>query len=181
MPLNQLKRYPELLEILHLSPSSRNESLREIFNRDIEDNPDFSFRGKRIYPIKSDGRPDMDRQFMHLTSCVENTVDATEGDQSPRRRIFDKDRSMRLHWIRHHIEERLADMIEIFSIEERDMQRRQNVVKTYIYDKREKYVIVKEPHRSGTSYYLLSAYYLNREYGEKDLKRKMKKRLPVVF
>ena len=67
MPLNKLKKYPELLDILHLSPKTRDEVLRAIFNRDIEDNPDFSFRGKRIYPIKSDGKVDMDRQFMHLT------------------------------------------------------------------------------------------------------------------
>ena len=52
MPLNKLKKYPELLDILHLSPKTRDEVLRAIFNRDIEDNPDFSFRGKRIYPIK---------------------------------------------------------------------------------------------------------------------------------
>ena len=36
MPINLIKRYPELLEILHLNNFQRNESLRRIFNRDIE-------------------------------------------------------------------------------------------------------------------------------------------------
>lgn len=179
MPLNKLKKYPELLEILHLSPADRSLSLRGIFNRDIEDNPDFSFRKKQIYPVKSDGKPDMDRQFMHLT-CME----ITEEDETGRKyskRIFDKDRSMRLHWIRHHIEERLPGKIEIFSVEERDIRKRQNVIKTYIYDKDEKYIIVLEPQRSGTTYYLLSAYHLNREYGIREIKKKLKKKLPGIY
>jgi hypothetical protein len=179
MPLNKLKKYPELLEILDLSPANRNLSLRGIFNRDIEDNPDFSFRKKRIYPVKSDGKPDMDRQFMHLT--CEEVMEENELGNKYSKRVFDKDRSMRLHWIRHHIEERLPDKIEVFSVEERDMRKRQNVIKTYIYDKDEKYIIVLEPQRLGTSYYLLSAYYLNREYGVKEIQKKQKKKLPEIY
>ncbi len=179
MPLNKLKKYSELLEILHLSPANRNTSLRGIFNRDIENNPDFSFRRKRIYPVKSDGKPDMDRQFTHLT-CMEIMEEDEAGRKYPQR-VFDRDRSVRLHWIRHHIEEQLPGKIKIFSVEERDMRKRQNVIKTYIYDEDEKYIIVLEPQRSGTTYYLLSAYHLNREYGVKEIKKKLKKKLPDIY
>lgn len=179
MPLNKLKKYPELLDILHLSPKTRDEVLRAIFNRDIEDNPDFSFRGKRIYPIKSDGKVDMDRQFMHLTR--EEIMEEDENGRKYPKRVFDQYRSTRLHWILHHIEERLPDKIEVFSVTERDVKWRKDLIKTYIYDSDEKYIIVLEPHRSGTGYYLLSAYYLNRNYGVKEIKKKLKKRLPDIY
>jgi len=179
MPLNRLKKYPELLEILHLSPAERNLSLRGIFNRDIEDNPDFSFRKKQIYPVKSDGKFDMDRQFTHLT-CEEIIEEDETGCKYPKR-VFDIDRSIRLHWIRHHIEERLPEKIEIFSVEERDIKKRKGIIKTYIYDETEKYIVVLEPQRTGASYFLLSAYYLNREYGMKEIKKKWKKKLSTVY
>ena len=57
---------------------------------------------------------------------------------------------------------------------------RQDITKTYIYDTKEKYVIVLECHRKG-GYFLLTAYYLNRPYAEKGLKKKMKKRLEEVI
>ena len=57
-----------------------------------------------------------------------------------------------------------------------------DVVRTYIYNKKEKYVIVFEPQiRNGASYYLLTAYYLNKEYGVKQIENKLKKRLNVVL
>lgn len=178
MVLNKLKKYPELLEIMHLSPKDRNISLRNIFNRDMEENENFLFRTKRIYPIKSDGIADMDRQFIHLT--CEEVIEEDENGNKYAKRVFDKDRSIRLHWILHHIEERLPDRITIFSIEERDTKKRKNVIKTYIYDKDEKYIIVLRPQRARNSYFLLSAYYLNKSYGIKNIEKKLKKKLPDV-
>ena len=48
MPFNLLKKYPELLEILHMNEHQRKESLMRIYKRDIEDNPNFKFREKQI-------------------------------------------------------------------------------------------------------------------------------------
>ena len=62
---------------------------------------------------------------------------------------------------------------------ERDQKKRCDITKTYVYDKKEKYVIVLECQRKS-SYYLLTAYYLNKEYAEKGIKKKMKKRLPNI-
>ena len=53
MPLNQTKKYPELLDILSLSEKDRTESLKMIFKRDIEENPNLNFRNKKIYPIQT--------------------------------------------------------------------------------------------------------------------------------
>ena len=179
MPLNKIKKYPELLEILHLSARDRAISLRGIFNRDIEENNNFSFRAKRIYPIKADGIADMDRQFMHLT-CEGVIEEDAKGNKYPKR-VFDKDRSMRLHWILHHIEERLPDKITVFSVEERNIKERKDVIRTYVYDKDEKYIIVLQPQRTGNSYFLLSAYYLNRSYGVKEIEKKLKKKLSEIY
>ena len=73
------------------------------------------------------------------------------------------------------IDEKTPSNIDVFTIEERDSKKRK-VRKTYIYDKVEKYVIVLEQQRSN-AFYLLTAYHLNKEYGEKALLKKMKKRI----
>ena len=148
-----------------------------VYRRDIEDNEAFKFREKRVYPIKSDGEIDMQREFMHLTT----TDDKEAEGAATKKRVFEPDRSRRLHWIRHHIEERTSHVLEIFSCEERDMKHRKNIYRTYVYDTAEKYVIVLEPQRSPYGYYLLTAYYLNMPGGEKKMKKMLKKKLEEVL
>jgi hypothetical protein len=179
MPTNLLKKYPELLELIHLSESLRTKSLLGVFNRDIQNNPSFKFRLKQLRPILVDGEASMGTLFNHLTR--EEVEEQSISGKKFKRRIFEKDRSMRLHWIKFHIEERKEDKIEIFSIVERDLKSRKNVTITYIYDLEQKYVIVLEPQRSGLDYYLRTAYYLNREYGQKQMDNKLQKKLPVVY
>lgn len=71
---NLLKKYPELLDLAHYpNETQRNEVLKAIYERDIEDNPSFKFREKCIYPIKDDGSVEMTRELMHLT-CKEVEV-----------------------------------------------------------------------------------------------------------
>ena len=174
---NLLKKYPELLDLaLYPNEKQRNEVLKAIYERDIEDNPSFKFREKRIYPIKDDGAVEMARELMHLT-CKEVEEDGEK------HRVFDMNRSRRLHWIKPHIEETTGEAdIEVFSIVERDQKNRKDIKRTYIYNKTRKYVIVFEPQvRSGNAYYLLTAYYLDEDYGEKIMKKKMKKRLQEVL
>ena len=175
MPFNLLKKYPELLEILHLGDKERKASLYRVYRRDIEDNEAFKFREKRVYPIKSDGEIDMQREFMHLTT----TDDKEAEGAATKKRVFEPDRSRRLHWIRHHIEERTSHVLEIFSCEERDMKHRKNIYRTYVYDTAEKYVIVLEPQRSPYGYYLLTAYYLNMPGGEKKMKKMAQRKFLV--
>lgn len=141
--LNIIKKYPELLELAYLSEREREHDLHAIFKRDIEDNCQFSFRGWRIYPIKTDGEIDMARLFKHLT-CEEIMVENEDGTTYPKR-VFEMARSQRLHWINHHVRELTPDNLDVFTIEERDGKKRK-VKKTYIYDKVEKYVIVQLLH-----------------------------------
>lgn len=182
MPFNQLKIYPELLDIAYMPEKDRYRSLKGIFDRDITNNDGFSFQCKRIFPIKSDGKLDLDREFFHLTT--EEIEEENENGKTEKHRIFDIHRSQRLHWIRVHIEEKIKDgsKIFVFSVEERDKKARKNVIRTYIYNKTQKYVIVLEPQsRSSAAYFLLTAYYLNRKYGEKTIDKKYRKRLANVI
>lgn len=177
MPLNLVKTYCNLLELAFLDPVQRKASLMLIFKRDIEENPAFRFRGKMIRPIKGE-EPNVQLLFTHLT-CEERKIANPDGSTFSRRE-FEMDRSVRLHWIRHHIEERTVANIEVFSVSERDQKKRKDIVKTYIYDKVHQYIIVLEPQRSGTDYYLLTAYHLNRHEGRKSIQKKLKQRLPDV-
>lgn len=181
MPLNLLKKYPDLLELNDLDVSSRHISLRKIFDRDIADNSNFFYNGFRIYPIKAEGILDMNREFTHLTT--EEVEDIDENGKKNRHRVYDPHRSKRLHWIRVHIDNDVNDSnIIVFSVKERNLRKRVDIVRTYIYNKTRKYVIVLEPQtRSRQSYYLLTAYYLNREYGEKQIQKKLKAKLPTVL
>ena len=96
------------------------------------------------------------------------------------KRVFEKERSVRLHWIKYHVDECKKNNVLVFSKQERCSKKRTDIVRTYIYDVDEKYVVVLEPQRSNRDYYLLTAYYLNRSYGEKLMKKKLKDVLPQV-
>jgi len=179
MPFNKTKKYPELLEIGQYSEFNRKKVLKAIFDRDIEDNSNFKFRNKTIRPIKGEDL-DLNRTFKHLiTEKIEVENDETGKKYS--KRIFEMDRSKRIHWIKYHIEENKKDKVEIFSVEERDLEKRKDVIRTYIYDITQKYIVVLEPQRSETDYYIITAYYLNKSYGVKQMKKKMKKKLDEVY
>lgn len=176
MPFNLLKNYPDLLEVGHLSEPDRSQSLRGVFERDIENNQHFRFQGKNIYPIKGE-EPAMQLLFRHLITEGVETVD--KHGRTYTQRIFEIHRSQRLHWVKYHIDEKTNKKIEIFSTEERINGKKK--YRTYIYNLTQKYVVVLEPQRSKTDYYLLSAYYLNKHYGEKKMKKKMKSKLKDIL
>ena len=164
MPLNLLKRYNQLLELGAFNDHQRKQSLLGIFNRDFTNNPNLRFLQKQVTPTPADGEIKMDTLFTHLTTVIV--------DQATRKREFELQRSLRLHWVRFHIDGKKPDNMMIFSVKEPEGFR------TYIYDKDEKYVVVLEPLRDRTSYYLLTAYYVTgkdakRNKFEKKYKRKL--------
>lgn len=170
MPFNLTKKYNDLLDLLGMSERERTESLRRIFNRDIENNPVFTFNGKPIYPTpREDGQIAMENLFNHLTR--------KEIDKETHYREFDMSRSQRLHWIRHHVEQRKKDNMLYFSVAE------PRSVRTYIYDVDEKYVIVLEPRRNGSAYYLLTAYPLEGKDAARNkiLNKYNRRRLPTLL
>lgn len=168
MPLNLIKVYNTLLDILALNDTQRRESLRRIFKRDFEDSSAV-FKGKAIHPTpREDGELPMDTLYRHLTTEMVN--------KSTRERYFEIDRSLRLHWVRYHLDEKKKDNMMLFSVQEPEGFR------TYYYDKDEKYVIVLEPRRDGESYYLLTAYYLKGKDAKRNkMEKKYKRRLPNVL
>jgi hypothetical protein len=145
MPINLIKEYNQLLDLIYPSHAQNIQSLRGVFNKDIASNIPLSFRGKEIHPTTShDGEDAMDRLFKHLTTVIT--------DEKTRKREFESERSIRLHWVKYHLDESKAERFLVFSIEH---ERR-----TYLLDKDEKYVIILEPKRNLDSLYLLTAYKL---------------------
>jgi hypothetical protein len=78
------------------------------------------------------------------------------------------------------LEEKKKDNVEVFSVEERDQKKRKDIIRTYIYDVEQKYIIVLDPQRTQKDYYLVTAFHLNKDYGEKKLKKLIKNRLPEL-
>ena len=175
MPLNLIQKYPRLLEIAQFNVFDRKKSLMGIFKRDIENNDSLSFRNKKIRPTKKEGESSMETLFNHLTT----RNDEDENGNGLKSRSFEMHRSVRLHWIKYHIEELKKDNIQIFSYEDRID--RKDIIRTYIYDKEQEYVIILEPQRSKTDYYLLTAYYINEKKGKKQMKQKYKNKLEEVY
>jgi len=110
----------------------------------------------------------METLYNHLTTAMV--------DKITRRREFDIHRSLRLHWVKHHIEEKKSDNMLCFSVKEPEG------VRTYIYDVDEKYVIILEPYRNKTEYYLLTAYHLTGKDAQRDkIIKKYKRKLNEVI
>ena len=168
MSFNILKKYNDLLDIGGLSPRERKISLLEIFNRDIANNTSFKFNTKQITPTPKDGVIKMDTLYNHLTTVIV--------DKKTRARDFDMHRSKRLHWVKYHIDEKKKTDMLCFTVKEPEGNR------TYIYDKTEKYVIVLEPLRNGTEYYLLSAYYVQGKDARRNkIERKYRRKLDILL
>lgn len=155
MPHNLLKKYNELLDVIGMGESHRTKSLKAIFDRDIGNNENLNLNSKPIHPTHDkDGKYDVENLFNHLTRIVT--------DKSIGKREFDIHRASRLHWIRYHIEQQKKENMLLFSIKEPEG------IRTYIYDKAEKYVIVLMPYRDKTSYYLLTAFKLTGKDAKRD-------------
>lgn len=94
---NNLDRFQNFI-IPQLAPTPRGNFFKEP-----------KFKEKQIRPIKKeDGKPAMDTLFHHLTTCKNE-------DNEHNERIFEMDRSLRLHWVKHHIELKTPENIIVFS------------------------------------------------------------------
>lgn len=131
------------------------------------ENPDE----RRFYEIEAKRQNweiPMDTLFRHLTTEMVDKV--------IRKRIFEMERSKRLHWVRYHLDPKKQDNMLLFSVQEREG------VRTYYYDKDESYVIVLEPLRDGKSYYLLTAYYVRGKDAQRNkIEKKYQRRLNKVL
>lgn len=175
MDFNTLKKYPDLLDLAYLTVPQRNVSLKNIFRRDIEDNTTFNFRTKIIRPIKKEGQIPMEVLLHHLTT----KDDKDENGKKLGSRSFEMARSQRLHWVKFHIEEQKKEDVDVFSF--KDRLNGKSIIRTYIYDLKQEYVIILEPQKSGLDYFLLTAYYLNEPGGKDQIENKRKKKLPEVY
>ena len=161
---NKLKQYNSLLELDGMGVRERRESLNGIFQRDFIDTTP-SFRAKTVRPTPKEGKEVMDVLLHHLTTCTESK------DESSRE--YDRDRAIRIHWVCHHIYERSADKLDVFSVREK------KAIRTYLWDKTERYVVILEP-KDDNTYYLITAYYLSGGNWFK-IESKSRRRLPEVY
>jgi hypothetical protein len=175
MVFNLIKKYPQLLDINQFNTFQRKESLLRIFARDIEDNPRFFFQKKQIRPTKQEGQSPMQTLYNHLTT----REDIDEKGKKLGTRTFEMARSIRLHWVKVHTEENTKEDVEVFSYDDRINGK--DVIRTYIYNKTQEYVVILEPQRSQTDYYLLTAYLLNEPGGKKQIEKKLKKKLDELY
>lgn len=167
------------MELNHFTPEQRIQSLKRIFDRDIADNDNFKFQKKVIRPLKKEDVIDVESLFKHLTHRTENITDK-RGVKIKSRNIFDFERSKRLHWVLPHINEKIDENIRVFSSNNRIKGK--NVVRTYIHNVKQKYIIIIEPQRSGKDYYFISAYYLEKKYGGLNMiKKKYENKLDIVY
>ena len=168
MPLNLLKRYNGHLDILGLSEQERNKSLKGIFDRDFSNSQPIHFNGRQVIPCPQDGAIEMETLFRHLTTVK---IDYKTGQ-----REYEKERSKRLHWVKHHIDGKKPNNMLFFTVKEPEGLR------TYLYDEEEKYVIVFEPKVNKNIYFLLSAHYIQGKDAQRDkIKKKYRRKLPEVL
>lgn len=168
MPLNLIKIYNALLDLISMGEHERIKSLKGIFKRDFEESSPV-FNEKAVYPTpQNNGEIPMDTLFRHLTTVIT--------DKNTRTREFEMERSQRLHWVRYHLDQKKKDNMLLFSVQEYEG------IRTYYYDKAEDYVIVLEPRRDGQSYYLLTAYHISGKDAKRNkMDKKYKRRLPELY
>lgn len=109
MPLNLIKTYNSLLELDAFDEEERNASLMGIFKRDFVDSGNY-FRQKKVLPTLSQGKNTLSIFFNHLI---------TMEDRLHRERIYDRNRAVRLHWIKYHLEERQPEHLQVFSVKDK--------------------------------------------------------------
>jgi len=163
MPFNKIKVYNQLLEVDYMREAQRTDSLMGVFERDFIQSTN-TFLGKEVTPTPKEGQTTMEVLFAHLTTTTE--------DEAIRNRIYDRERSVRIHWIRHHFDNEI-DGVDVFSV------RDPSGIRTYIHNVGESYVIILEP-RSPDLYYLLTAYYI-RGGNKNKIEKKKKRKLAEIY
>lgn len=154
MPTNQLVIYNRLLELLHGTPARNIASIRAVFNRDFVEGPVITFYKLPILPRPTEDSSPIEQLFWHLTTV--------EVDNRVKKRAFDTNRALRIHWIKHHLITRVHNTL-YFKVKDEN--------RVYILDQDEKYLVVLDPSRAKNAFYLLTAFHLGDSGFRKVLKK----------
>lgn len=163
MPTNLNKIYNDFLELLYPSVVQNLQSLNRVFRRDFCINVPVLFNQVPVFPTPVDGEDSIERLFRHLTTVVT--------DEKTKKREFESQRSIRLHWIRFHLNRTKPNNVVTFLVEDEN--------RVYILDKDERYVVVLEPLRKLNAFYLLTAYKLQ-DSNYRKIMNKYSKRGEVI-
>lgn len=164
MATNLIRTYNQLLELLYGNEHANVQSIKAVFYRDFNTQQAIKFNNKDIQPTPSNGEDKIERLFNHLTRVIV--------DEKTRKREFESERAIRIHWIKHHLQNHSSlNHVIAFQIPEEK--------RVYLLDKTEKYVIVLEPLRNIDAYYLLTAYKLLSSNFSKIMKKYEKRSIPL--
>jgi hypothetical protein len=161
MPTNQTKIYNQLLDLLYNTERENIASIKKVYQRDFVDAGDNKYKEYPVVPTPAEGEDVMERQFRHLTTIIT--------DEKTKKRTFESDRAIRLHWIKNH----LQGKCQLISFKVDDERR------VYLLDKPEKYVIILEPQRNNQILYLLTAYRLQSSSYKKIMNKYEKRGTPI--
>ncbi|MBK8927546.1 MAG: hypothetical protein IPM74_17005 [Crocinitomicaceae bacterium] len=163
-PFNLNKKFGDELDINSMSHSDLIASLTRIFVRDMVNFPCKEFNG-RLMVYRRDPL-DTERALDHLIKNKE------EG----KREFIDYKRASRLHWIKTFLEKGLTSKkYLVFS-----HQKPGETIRTYIYHRKMKHVVILEPNIEKNEYYLITSY---RVYGDgiTAMERQYQNRLPDLY
>lgn len=125
-----------------MNPLRAEESLRLIFKRDMVDNPCTTFNGRRMVYFRDGIHEDI--AFDHL---IKNKVNGSRNN-------IEHHRAVRLHWIKPALEKALnSTKYLVFS-----HKRPGSDIRTYIYHKKMKHVVILEPNIEENEYYLVTSF-----------------------
>ncbi len=163
-PTNLNKEFDEFLDIIGKSPDDAMASLRLIFNRDMINFPCKEFNGRVM--VYTRDPLDAERQLNHLVKKKIN------GE----RKYIDNERAKRLHWVKYFLENALKrNKYWVFSY-----KHPKEGIRTYIYHKNLKFIVILEPNIDKNEYYLITAYYVLGT-GIEDIKDLYAQKLPNII
>jgi hypothetical protein len=164
-PFNLDVKFGDDLIIGHLQNVEALQSLRRVFDRDFIKNPCTHFLGKEIIYVREDNTSDA--VFDHITKKQEYG----------KRDLIDNKRAIRIHWIKTILEkagESKSKKYRVFS-----HYHTKHGLRTYIYHRNLKHLIILEPTPCKTKYYFITAYHVSGS-GIDSLDKKYENRLPEI-
>jgi hypothetical protein len=164
-PLNLEIKFGEDLIIGHLRPNDALLSLRRVFDRDFIVKPCTHFLNKEIIYVREGNTND--KVFEHVTMKQEYG----------KRHLIDNKRAIRIHWIKTILEKAGTSKSKKYQVFSHVHPK--HGLKTYVYHKNLKHLIILEPSFCGQKYYFVTAYHVSGT-GLDDIREKFENKLSEV-
>lgn len=165
-PLNLEVKFGDDLDIGHLRHSDALISLRRVFDRDFITNPCTHFLGKEIIYVREGNTND--QVFDHVTMKQEYG----------KRHLIDNKRAIRIHWIKTILEKAGTSKSKKYQVFSHVHPK--HGLKTYVYHKNLKHLIILEPSECGQKYIFITAFHVSGS-GLDEIRDKYDNKLPDIM